>query len=397
VAAVGVLLACVSGFGFYSLTIYVSALTDAFSLGTVSRASALFLITSGLGGTLVGWMLLRVDIRMVLAGGGLLMAAGLALLGQVSSAPGLYGAYFLLGLGQAGAGIVPGLTLVTRWFDAHRRKSAMTFASTGLSVGGIAIAPVVALGLRHHSLASVTAVAALTLAALCVVAVLAITPFPTALAERSDDALTEGLTRAQALRTRDFWVVSGTQTCATFAQVGGLTHLFSLVSERGSAAVAGEAISAVAVGSLSGRFLGGYLLARTSTLSFYRFLLLLQSAALLSLAVGHGTGTLLVTSAVFGFTIGNILLSHPLLLGELFGQRDFARVLALSTLIATVGTALGPVVVGQLRSSTGAWSLPYVVAATGSLAGAALLVLFVRSPASPPLPVSVTTLDGASC
>lgn len=396
VAAVGVLLACVSGFGFYSLTIYVSALTDTFGLGAVSRASALFLLTSGLGGTLVGTLLLKVDIRLVFAGGALVMGSGLALLGRVHTAPGLYAAYFLLGLGQAGAGVVPGLTLVTRWFDAERRKPAMTFASTGLSVGGIAVAPLVAIGLRHHPLAQVTSVAAAALVVTCVAASLTVTPHAPSTPDSSPRTVNDGVLRAQALRTRGFWAMSAAQVCATFAQIGGLTHLFALVSQRGSAALAGGTVSAVAIGSLTGRFLGGALLARTSTLTFYRFLLLLQAAALLSLALGSGTVWLLATSAVFGFTIGNVLLSHPLILGELFGQRDFARILALSTLIATVGTALGPIVVGQLRSATGHWSVGYLVAAAGSLTGAAVLTL-MRAPAHEVVHAPLLALDVSPC
>jgi MFS family permease len=382
VAAVGVLLACVSGFGFYSLTIYVSALTEAFSLSTVSRASSLFLLTSGLGGTLVGALLVRVDIRMVFGLGALLMASGLGMLGRVHTSPGLYGAYFLLGLGQAGAGVIPGFALVTRWFDPHQRKTAMTLAATGLSLGGIAIAPLVALGLRHHSLSSVTTVAALALVGLCLLATLAVTPSPGALVSAAVAALDEGMSRAAASRTRAFWTVTAAQTCATFAQVGGLTHLFALVTQRGSPAVAGEAISAVALGSLSGRFLGGVLLARTSTLAFYRGLLVAQFFALLTLGLEHSTPTLLATSALFGFTIGNILLSHPLLLGELFGPRDFARILGLSALVATVGTAAGPVVLGQVRTATGHWSGGYFTVACGSLLGAGLLLALAPPRAS---------------
>ncbi|MGZ6792562.1 MAG: MFS transporter, partial [Mycobacteriales bacterium] len=302
VAAVGVLLTCVSGFGFYSLTVYESALTHAFSLGTVSRGSALFLLTSGLGGTVVGALLDRLDVRAVLAGGAACMAGGLLLLGSASGPLALYAAYLLLGLGQAGAGVVPGLSLITRWYDVQRRKLAMTLASTGLSVGGIAVAPLVARGLRHHPLGEVTTAAALVLLALCLSAAAAVTPSPTQ-QHSVLEAAVDGVLRAEAVRLPVFWLVSAAQTCATFAQVGGLTHLFALVAEHRSAGLAGEAVSCVALGSFSGRFLGGLVLARTSTATFYRGLLVLQAATLALLPVEHGSAALLATAALFGLTI----------------------------------------------------------------------------------------------
>jgi MFS family permease len=378
VAAVAVLLTCVSGFGFYSLTIYAEALTHAFGLSTVSRANSVLLITTGLAGTTVGSLLGRVDIRAVLAGGSLLMATGIALLGRVDSDAGLFGTYVLLGLGQAGTGVVPGLSLVSRWFGPDRRPAAMTVASTGLSVGGIAVAPLVAFSLHRNALSSVTTVAALVFLGVTLLAVTLVTPHPT-VGVSDLPLLVDGRSRDEAVRTRAFWAVSAAQTCATLAQLGGLTHLFALVTERGSTTVAGEAISAVAIGSLSGRFLGSLLLSRISVLVFYRLLLALQSVMLGLLAVESGTLVLLLSSAVFGFTIGNVLLSHPLLLGELFGQRDFPRVLALSTLIATAGTAGGPVLVGQLRASTGHWYVGYLAAAAASAVGAVLLTTLVSA------------------
>src|SRR5690606_38824212 len=42
--------------------------------------------------------------------------------------------------GYAGAALIPGTTLVARWF-ARRRSVALSIASTGLSLGGILLTP----------------------------------------------------------------------------------------------------------------------------------------------------------------------------------------------------------------------------------------------------------------
>lgn len=401
VAAVAVLLCCVSGFGFYSLTVYVHALTTGegpFTLAEVSRATSVYLLSTGLAGVGAAALLARRDARLVLAGGAVVMATGLALVGRVTEPWQLYGAYVLLGLGQAGTGLVPGTTVVARWFVV-KRGPAMALASTGLSVGGIAVAPFVAALVSRYPLSTVTPVAAAVFLVLCLLATAAVVPDPAARGLAPDGGLAsqvpaepDGVTRRVAVRTGLFWGISTTQTLAVLAQVGGLTHLYSLVSERGSEAVAGVALSCVAVGSFGGRFLGGLVLTRVSSGTFFRLLLVAQSGALLVLATSGGPRVLLGAALLFGLTIGNVLLVHPLLVGEVFGLRDFARVLSFSGLVATAGVTSGPLVVGLLRDATGGYLAGYVAAGSASLLGAVVLHLTLRRGTEVVAPVPATAL-----
>lgn len=387
VGAVAVLLCCVSGFGFYSLAVYVHALTTGdgpFSLAVVSRATSLYLLATGLAGVGAAALLARRDARLVLAGGAVVMAAGLALVGRVTEPWQLYAAYALLGLGQAGAGLVPGTTLVARWFVV-RRGPALALASTGLSMGGIAVAPFVAAMVSRYPLSTVTPIAAAVFLVLCLLASAAVVPDPADRGLAPDGGLVgdvpaepDGVTRAVAVRTQAFWGLSAAQTLAVLAQVGGLTHLYSLVSERGSEGVAGAALSFVAIGSLTGRFLGGLVLTRLTSGSFFGLLLLVQSGALLVLASSEAPRVLLGAALLFGLTIGNVLLVHPMLIGELFGLRDFARVLSFSGLVATAGVTSGPLVVGLLRDATGSYFSGYLAAGSASLLGAVVLHLTLR-------------------
>ena len=378
VAAVAVLLACVAGFGFYSLTVFVHALTadGVFTLAEVSRGSSVYLVTAGLGGVAVAALLARYDVRWVLSGGAVLMAGGLALLGRADVPSELYAADLLIGLGQAGAGVVPGTTVVARWFVSNR-GTAMAVASTGLSVGGIVVAPLVGLALQHRSLGEVTAVSAVVFLVVCLLAASFVRSHPP-VDETTEDVQQQGMSRRQALGTLTFWGVSAAMTLAVLAQVGGLTHLYTMVSERRSASLAGGALSAVALGSLSGRFLGSWVLSRVSSSAFFRALLIAQSGALAVLAVTDDGVVLLAGSALFGLTIGNVILTHPLLLGEVFGLRDFARVLSFSGLVSTLGTAGGPLLVGQLADGAGGYRVGFLAAGTASLLGAVVLQLTAR-------------------
>ena len=145
-----------SGLGFYALAIYLDTLTDegGFTVGQVSGANFCFFVMGGLGGLLAARLIARHDLRIVMAVGAVIAGAALGLVGQAEELWLLYLLYIVFGLGWALCGLVPSMTVVTRWF--HRRRSmALSIASTGLSVGGIICTPIVKQALEHNDMSVV--------------------------------------------------------------------------------------------------------------------------------------------------------------------------------------------------------------------------------------------------
>ena len=140
VAAVFVQLMTSSGLAFYGLAIYLDALTDeqSFSTTSVSLATSVFFIVSGVFGQLVARLIERYDLRIIVGVGGIVCATSLFLLGSVTTVAQLYGVYILFAVGFALTGLIPSTTLVTRWFQV-RRATALSIASTGLSVGAFTL------------------------------------------------------------------------------------------------------------------------------------------------------------------------------------------------------------------------------------------------------------------
>ena len=143
------------GLLFYNLSILLKAFVaeGPFSVGTTSAATAMFFLSSGVTGLGVGWLLDRYDPRFIMTGGALLAAAVLASAGHVTELWQLYLFYILFGMGNAALVVIPGMTIVARWFNRQRSK-AIAYASTGLSLGGIVFTPLSAslienLGLGH--------------------------------------------------------------------------------------------------------------------------------------------------------------------------------------------------------------------------------------------------------
>jgi MFS family permease len=71
---------------------------------------------------------------------------------------------------------------------------------------------------------------------------------------------------------------------------------------------------------------------------------------------------------------------QPLVIAERFGVRDYPRLFSRTQLVAVVGTAGGPLLLGALYDVSGSYQVPYAVAACCSLVGA--IVLSMGGPAT---------------
>ena len=384
VVGVFVMLTIAAGIGFYGLSVYLRALTveQGFSVGAVSGATAVFFLVAGLAGLPVASVIARRDPRLLIAVGAVACAAALLLLGRADQVWQVYVAHAVFGAGFAASSLVPGTTLVTRWF-VRRRSVALSVASTGLSAGGVLITPAIAALVRDHGLAAVTP----WLALLFVVGVVPVTalllhPSPQQLGLQPDGdpaplpdapAPVQGPLAAEALRTRFFAAVTMAQLLAMLAQVGGIAHLFNLAAERTADGFAGTVVQVLAVSSLAGRLLGGLVAARVSMHLMAVTLMVAQAVSLVLLAVVGGKAALLAATVLFGLTVGNLLMLHPLLLAERFGVRDYARIYSRSQFVATLGVAAGPAVVGVLHDVLSGYGAAFTLAAAASLGAAVAL------------------------
>ncbi|MGA1245420.1 MAG: MFS transporter, partial [Ilumatobacteraceae bacterium] len=142
VAACFIALTTTAGLGFYGLAVYLNTFSreKGWEVSSVSLATTIFFLVSGASGLLVARLIARFDARWVIAGGGVIGAAALWSFGSVNEKWQLYLAYVVFAIGFSAAGLIPASTIVTRWFQT-RRAYALSIASTGLSVGGIAITP----------------------------------------------------------------------------------------------------------------------------------------------------------------------------------------------------------------------------------------------------------------
>jgi MFS family permease len=306
----------------------------------------------------------------------------LALLGFVEARWQLFGAYAVMAIGWAMAGLVPATTLITRWYQA-KRASALSIASTGLSVGGVVLTPIAKAMIDNRGLRATTPWLGLTWVAIIVpTAWWLLLPSPEAAGwlpdgERSVGAAPVkqvGVPYRQGVRTRFFVGVTAAYTLLLCSQVGGIQHLVRLFEERSTAAASTAATSVVAAASIVARLAGGQVVRRVPSVMFTVALGAVQAVALVMLGGGRSTATLMIATALFGITVGNVLMMQPLLIAERFGVADYPRLFSTSQAVTMVGTAGGPLLLGAMRDGSG-YGWAYTAAALLAAVGVTVLAL----------------------
>ena len=102
-----------------------------------------------------------------------------------------------------------------------------------------------------------------------------------------------------------------------------------------------------------------------------------RELGLLTPASGATSSTvvLLAGVALFGVTVGNVLILAPIVLVSAFGVSDYPSIYSVNQPLMTVGIAAGPVLIGVLRGATAGYTTPLLIAALASLAAAGALAL----------------------
>jgi MFS family permease len=379
-----------SGFAFYAQGVFLDALVEeqGFSVGMAGAGTGLFFVMSGTCGYYAGGLISRFDIRAVMLVGATVASIGIALLGQIRNEWQMFAVFALYGAGYALVGLVPGTSLVARWFHA-KRSVALSIASTGLSMGGIVVTPLLAQLIDRRSLVEMAPRFGVAFwLATAPVVLLLLRPWPEALGLRPDGVAVDpdvdepvepaGVVFAEAVNTRFFRLMSAAFVLIMGAQVGALQHLFKLTKDAVDVDAASLALVVITSTSVVCRILGGLAATKIPLARLTTALIVVQSIGISMVAVATTQTAILIGAVVFGSAIGNLLMLHPLLLADAFGVRDYSRIYGLGSLLMIFGVGTGPFIVGLLRDATDYRSAFFI------MAGVALVGLVIFQAAGNP-------------
>jgi MFS family permease len=190
-----------------------------------------------------------------------------------------------------------------------------------------------------------------------------------------DPVTVDGVSFKIARQGRFFWGIACAYVFLMMAQVGAISHQYGLVKEQLTAAETAFAVAIIPVASIVGRLVGGWLVGQIPIRLFAITMMAVQALSLGILALGFSEHTLYLGLALFGASVGNLLMLQPLLIADAFGLKDYAKIFSICNLLSSWGTAIGPAMLGFAYTVNGGlYSLPYGLAAG---AGALGLILFL--------------------
>jgi MFS family permease len=377
VASLFIVLLLIAGSGANTFGIFLAALLKAFPHWSRARVallpSALF-FSWGVSVIPVGWLLDRVEARIVMIFGAIAAGGAFLIASRSNSLSPMIAAYLLLGLGISAATLGPAAFILANWFEA-RRGLAMGITMSGTTAGGMAMTLVA----NHVISDSGWRAAYVVLGVPMIVVVVPLTalvvssrPPRAALgaAQQANESarcvqmtvaqganLLEGFEAPEALRTRSFWMLVIAHFCFGLVAVGTVVHMIAYLEglgyKAGSAALAMSilfglgGLGKVVMGYVADRIGARLALAADFAAAALAFLLVFGAARVFVLAV---------FILAFGIAAAAPVALLPLLIAESLGRRRFGVLGALTGIAGTIGAAVGPVIAGRIFDITGGYA-----------------------------------------
>jgi MFS family permease len=352
------------GGGYNSAGVFFPPLIAEFgwSRTQVSTLPSVLAAAAGLSVPLIGWLLDRVEARIVMTAGAAAAGVAFFMASRVVAFPPMVAAYALLGFGVTASTLLPASMVVTNWFGA-RRGLAMGLAMAGTSLGGATMTLLASRVITHSGWRSAYLVLGLPMIVVVIPVLLLIvrTRPPSVSTEKLTLAeqaqALPGLEVAAALRARSFWMVALAQFCYAVSAGAIVAHTISYLVGLGYAApLAAEIMTVAFLCTSLGKITMGQFADRVSgrialTLNF----LIAALGALFMLGARHPVA-LVPAVAVVGLTLGAPLVLMPLVMAESLGMKRFGSLAGLTGLFNTIGAAIGPILAGRIFDVTGSYA-----------------------------------------
>jgi MFS family permease len=391
--ACGIATAVVSTFG-----VFIGPLREAFGWSQSEAFAALLVITltSAPLAPIVGGLVDRYGARRVV----LLAFACEALIfasfaWQGASLWTFYARFVAFALFALATTHVAFARVITLWFD-RRRGLALGIALSGVGIGGFlwplfAQAMIEQYGWRNAYLLLAAAIAVIAMPTIA----LLLRDSPESVGQRADGdpppeptaaasvaaASLPGLTLAEALRTRAYWMVLGTFFLVGFAVQSVMVHLVPLLGARGlSPMLAALAQSMLFLAVTSGRLVTGWLMDRFFAPRVALAFLLAALCGVALLASGAAGPTAFVAAMLVGLAVGAEVDVIAYVTSRYFGPLSFSRIYGTFYGSYSLSGGIGPLLTAESVDRTGDYQFALGMNAALLVAGCLLLLRFERFP-----------------
>ena len=357
----------------YSVSIFVDPIIEdmGWSRTMVSGLYTAGSFTAAMVLILVGRLLDRFGARIVLVGVAVLFGFATMLMSQVDHPVELYlGFAAIRALGQ-GSMMLAGTTLVALWF-VRMRGRAMALATMGAVASQAGFPPLVHFLITRLDWRDAWIALGFLIWAAIPVLLLA-RRSPESLGLRPDGAsptrsvegtpLIPGLvpgedfTLGEAMKTRSFWLLLFSSIPHPLIMTALVFHMVSLVTSKGlDAGLAASVLSAMALVSLGGTFLAGYLSEKIPNRYIIGASQALLAAAMLWALLIDAPWQALAMGATMGVSAGLSMTTNNVIWPNYYGRRNLGAIRGVTTTCMIGFAALGPFPFGLLFDLTDSYT-----------------------------------------
>jgi predicted MFS family arabinose efflux permease len=363
----------------YTFSLFLNPLHAAFGWKreALDGTFAIAAITVALVSPFIGMLLDRFPPRRIILPSIVVFALALASLSRLSgSIVQFYVTFFVLGLVANGTAQFAYTRTILTWFQ-KRRGVALALILTGSGVGSILIPPATQWTISHHGWRSAyLLLGGIALVGLPLTALL-VRNRPAARVQL-DEPAASGLTVRAAFASVAFWVLCGITVLSAFSENGLVTNLAAILTDHGvTAQSAALALSVRGGAGILGRLGVGFLIDRFSPQRIQTMILVLAAFGTLVLAFAGSSAVALLGAVLLGVGLGSEADVLPYLLALYVGRKHFSVLYGLTWTAYAIGGATGPMFIGHMYDTAGAYHYRPIVylAAIGFVAAGVSLLL----------------------
>ena len=393
-----------SGVFFYGFTALFNPLRAEFgwSRAATSLAFTLQRGESGIAAPIVGILADRYGPRIIMVGGVIIAGVGMLLLSRINSLPTFYAAFFVSAVGFSAASPNVGYIAIANWFR-RKRSRAMAILATGAGISGFMVGILVWL-IDLTGWRSALVILGIILWIIGIPLSLLFRHRPEQYGLYPDgikpEYVSTGAPRtpeapfsySRIIRMEAFWILGIVNSLWIFAHTGVVAHIIPALTldANASLALAAVAASAIPIFSIGGRLVMG------TVADFWdkRLIMIIsmgtQLIGLVVLAMGFNSAWgIMIAMAFYGFGFGGYIPVRRALQADIFGSKDFGKVIGSMEIISLAGGLAGPVFAGWVADVRNSYQLAFWVFSLGIIAAIALMLR--AKPISPYEPETITS------
>jgi MFS family permease len=355
------------------------------SMAATSSAYSICIFITGLLSIIVGGLTDRWGPKLVVTICGIILGLGFFLMPRVSTIWELYLVFgVLIAIGMSGC-MVPMQSIVARWFIARRAlMTGIVVSAAGLCQ--LAIAPFCSQLISSYG----WRIAYMVLGGIIIIAILVFAQLlrrdPGQVSQLPDGGrdleyepsskADSGVSFRETIRNVRFYMISGILFCFGFIIHTIAVHIVPHAINLGFSPLVAAGILAVIGGvSITSRVVTGFITDRIGNVPSLIIIFIFMAISLLGIQLFAELSILYLFAVIYGFSYGGSAVLPSPVTAEFFGLKAHGMILGAIIFGATIGGAIGPILIGRIFDVTNSYNVAFLICAALAVVG---LILALR-------------------